>query len=47
MALHPAQIWAERNYRMNVAGSTFTKLFGPDFDRIIPVYPTRVSSTGW
>lgn len=39
------QVWADFNYRMNVAGQTLTTLFGNDVGSIIPIYPTKEVDT--
>lgn len=32
--------WAMYNKRVRIATEMFSELFGPDFDAIIPIYPT-------
>lgn len=32
--------WAMYNKRVRIATEMFSELFGPDFDSIIPIYPT-------
>ena len=36
--------WAMYNKRVRIATEMFSELFGPDFDSIIPIYPT---GAGW